>query len=94
MPKVRYEFDVDGTDITGKIKAEIEFQVWCARCGNGICGNTQYKRGSENEFTTYCEKCEEEFNDLEKEKAQLEQEVVDLQYEIKTLWKRIENGEG
>jgi len=79
MPTAREDIDIQGTSV----EIQIEFQVWCANCGNGICGNTEYKRRTTNEFTTFCEVCD-------KEKKELEQERDDLQLEVESLRDRLE----
>ena len=86
MPTARTDIDVQGTSV----EIQIEFQVWCANCGNGICGNTEYKRGSTNEFTTFCEVCDKGRKELEKEKDDLESEVYDLKTRIEQLESEIE----
>ena len=79
MPTVREEITPD------PINVEIEFQLWCNICGNGICGNTVYKKGTINHFTTYCEKCEKERDNLELKIEQLNQDINDLKDEVKIL---------
>jgi len=75
MPTARRAIDVDGNSV----EIQIEFQVWCNECGNGICGNTDYKRGSDNHFTTYCEKCVAKREELETEIEELKATITELE---------------
>jgi hypothetical protein len=41
---------------------DIEFEVWCSKCGAGLCGNAYVKsaqgyRGSQRVYIEPCEKC-------------------------------------
>ena len=69
---------------TVEVEVKIEFQMWCEICGNGICGNTRYKKGTTNEFTTYCEKCEKIRDGLEKRVQELEEENRDLESRLES----------
>jgi Zn finger protein HypA/HybF involved in hydrogenase expression len=62
--------------------AEIDFQLWCATCGNRICGNTTYRRNSDNHFDTYCDRCQKERDALRAERNGLLREVRYLAREI------------
>jgi hypothetical protein len=81
MPTARRHIDVDGHSI----EIQIEFEVWCKVCGNGICGNTTYVRGSNNHFSTYCEVCEDAHGQLNKDYDALVLERDDLQEQIERL---------
>jgi predicted nuclease with TOPRIM domain len=81
MPTAREDIDIQGN----RVEIRIEFQMWCANCGNGICWNTEYKSRSTNEFTTFCEVCDKGRKELEEEKDSLESEVVSLRGRIAEL---------
>jgi hypothetical protein len=87
MPTAREDIDVQGTSV----EIQIEFQVWCANCGNGICGNTEYKKRSTNEFTTFCEVCDKERKELEERCSELDSENDDLRSKIVELEVRLTN---
>lgn len=82
MPTVRGE-------VTLTESAEIEFELWCARCGSGICAETKYKKGSTNEFTTSCPDCEKDWERKEKELneeiEELKSKVLDLEDELRNV---------
>jgi Zn finger protein HypA/HybF involved in hydrogenase expression len=79
MPTVRETIEVndDFVDVA------INFEIWCGNCGAGICGNTDYRRGSENHFDTHCDKCNKEREEIEKERDNFEGTINDLERAIK-----------
>jgi hypothetical protein len=85
MPTAREDIDVQGTSV----EIQIEFQLWCETCGNGICGNTNYKKRSTNEFTTFCEVCLKEMTDAFERVTSLENEIDYL----KVIIEELEGGE-
>lgn len=85
MPTARKEIDVDGN----KVVIEVEFEVWCARCKSGICSDTRYRKGSDNNFDSFCsdcerdiEKMEDRIRELEARAEQAEKEVEDLERQM------------
>lgn len=74
---------------------EIEFQVWCAVCGKGICAYTEedtkrnQKLGGKH-FTVSCPLCEKEKEKLEKQVDALTAEIDGLTAEIDGLTKEID----
>jgi Zn finger protein HypA/HybF involved in hydrogenase expression len=77
MPTAREDIDIQDN----RIEIKIEFEMYCATCGNDICGNTSYRRGSVNKFDTYCEKCRDKAEEVEKERDELLDRVADLERE-------------
>jgi Zn finger protein HypA/HybF involved in hydrogenase expression len=93
MPTVRKSIEVND-DL---VDVAINFEIWCANCGTGICGNTEYRRGSENHFDTRCDQCNKEREEIEKGRDIFKERMYALQIEIKerddeidSLNKRIE----
>jgi len=58
---------------------EINFEMWCEVCGHGICRNTKYQQSTTNHFTTFCEKCNEERENLIIEQDNLLEKVKELE---------------
>lgn len=78
--------------------ADVEFEVFCAQCGAGLCGNCStresIRRGFPQAVIEPCEKClesarEEGRNDSSSEADRLEDKISDLEREIA----RYENAE-
>ena len=86
MPTTRVEIDVQGT----AVEIQADFQLWCSECGHGMCRDTDYKRGTDNHFTTYCVCCAYKLNDAEKELSKANSEIEDLKSEIEELKKELE----
>ena len=76
MPTVRETVEQD---------VRIEFQIYCAICGEGICGNTHYRKNSTNTFDTSCPSCEKDRDALQLKNDELEQQIEKLQHEIEQL---------
>ena len=78
MPTAR-----DSVDVT------IEFEVCCAECGEGLCGETKYRRGTNNLFDVSCPNCnkkhEEEIKKLEEENAELQRQLDVADDQIREL---------
>lgn len=81
MPTAREDIEIQGY----KIELQIEFQIWCKNCGNGICGNTEYKWRTTNEFTTFCEECNKKMEELEESCSELESENEELKKRVDEL---------
>lgn len=88
--------DNDGNKIDAEV--DIDFEIYCGRCGAGICANGStkktYRRAANRLDIDPCEKCEKEIeNDrdyykelLEKQQEftkQLEDEIKDLSQQLK-----------
>lgn len=86
MPTTRVEIDVQGT----AVEIQADFQLWCSECGHGMCSDTNYKRGTDNHFTTHCENCADKLNDVEKELSKANSEIEDLKSEIEELKRELE----
>jgi hypothetical protein len=68
--------------IGGIVAVEIEFSMYCKRCGLGICGNTNYIQGSSNNFETSCPRCEKELEEALATIASLEGEIEELKAQL------------
>jgi len=79
MPTVRKSIEVND-DL---VDVAINFEIWCANCGTGICGNTEYRRGSENHFDTRCDQCNKEREEIEEVRDIFKERMYALQIEIK-----------
>lgn len=71
MPKTRESVDI-----------EIEFSMYCKRCGLGICGETNYIRGSYNNFETSCPRCEKELDEALDEISELQDKIEELKAQL------------
>lgn len=93
MPTARETITVQDTDVT----ITIEFQMWCAVCGSGICGSTDYKRGARNKFVTRCGNCEKEHaaacKDYEYTIDSLRRDISGLEDDVRSLERRLEEAE-
>ncbi len=80
--------------IRESVECEIEFEMFCALCGNGICHNTKYRKNSTIQFETYCDACEktheQEISLKDKEIRTLEYRIAYLENDIKDQAKYIE----
>lgn len=71
MPKTRESVEI-----------ETEFSMYCKRCGLGICGETNYIRGSDNNFETSCPKCEKELDEALDTISALQNEIEELKAQL------------
>lgn len=88
MPTVRECIDIQDTSV----EIKIEFELWCANCGHGICHNTSYKKYSTNHFETFCDSCNESKNNIIKERDDLADDCATLKSEnnfLKELVRRL-----
>lgn len=68
------------------LDVQIDFEMWCARCGEGICGDVrQASRYRKNDFQVFCSKCDKEFDGVIKENEELTQKIIELEDEIERL---------
>jgi hypothetical protein len=79
MPTARDTLDI-GEE---RFDVEIEFEMYCNICGDGICGSTEYIRRSNNKFNTHCPRCKREKDEADKEILRLESEIEDLKCELR-----------
>lgn len=89
-------FKIDISDKKDQDEIEFEYEVWCATCGDGICGNVQkrargfsYRRADEIRIEP-CEKCiqnakEEIGNEKEEKISELESKIEELEQQLKLL---------
>ena len=75
MPIVRQTINID-------LDAEIEISVYCGICGEGVCGNTQVSKNGDT-ITVTCPGCESTIKDYEKTIDQLNDEIANLENELK-----------
>ncbi len=87
MPTVREHIDTQGA----LIEVSIDFEVWCANCGKGLCGSTAYRRHSVNHFDVHCENCDSDRDSFLAEIETLKEERADLKHEIKLLTEELDN---
>jgi hypothetical protein len=59
--------------ISSVVDVEVDFSVYCATCGCGLCGDTDVK--GDNIYVSVCPDC----------MAEKEQEIADLKTEIEAL---------
>jgi len=64
------------------VEVEIEFSMYCKRCGLGICGNTNYIRNSNNNFETSCPRCEKELETALDTIDSLKREIEELKAQM------------
>jgi predicted RNase H-like nuclease (RuvC/YqgF family) len=81
MPTARKTIDVDGT----KVEIEVEFEVWCRRCKSGICSDTNYRRGSNNNFDSFCSDCERDIDKMEQRISELEYRAEQAEASVEKL---------
>jgi len=61
------EIDVNNTNVTIPISVDIDFEVFCARCGGGLChiseGRLSRRRNEPQVTVGICESCYDEIKD-------------------------------
>ena len=78
-------------EVRGEVKVCLEFEMWCATCGAGICHNVEYIKGTDNEFNVHCDNCVKEAEDLERERDELLELCQSLREENDELQMEIDN---
>jgi len=84
-----------GIEVDATVSVDLDFEVYCAKCGAGICGLADVKKSRNRGFPiismTPCEKCMEEKDgeiaDLTKERDALDNQVDELKYQLQELEK-------
>lgn len=71
-------------------EADVQFEIYCARCGAGICSNgstSRTYRGQLRLDMEPCEKCIEHAVDVAEDKliGEYEEKIEELKYEIDEL---------
>lgn len=73
MPRVKECVSVD---------VETEFEMYCARCGTGICEYTRFRKRGANQFETSCPTCEKELEEALELISSLNDEVENLKEQL------------
>lgn len=80
-------------EVTHKI--DIDFEVYCNTCGNGLCGESDTRKSRNRGYlqvsVNVCPNCmkekDEEIKNLQSEKDDLENKVYELEQEIEKVRK-------
>lgn len=79
--------------VSERIDHDVEIEVFCGRCGEGICGETDLRYSKTRrvpQFVVNCSECDKTIQELKKDVERLEEDLREQGYQLQTTISELE----